>query len=185
MNIVIISGSPRQQSVTHRIALHLEQQIKTTTEHQVSVVDVRDWNLGFLQQVFQNVASTPEPFKPLAEQMFAADGFILVTPEYNGSYAPALQNLLDHFPKQLHKPFGIVTGSTGGFGGIRASQDLFLLIAGLFGIASPQKLLVPFMDKKFDAEGNLIDEAFAASVHTFLKSYLWLAERLVHEHANA
>ncbi len=48
--------------------------------------------------------------------MFAANAFIIVTPEYNGSYTPAMKNLFDHFPKQIHKPFGIVTASTRGDG---------------------------------------------------------------------
>ena len=45
---------------------------------------------------------------------------LLVTPEYNGSYTPALKNLFDHFPKQSRKPFGIVTASPGALGGMRA-----------------------------------------------------------------
>ena len=69
--------------------------------------------------------------------MFEADAFILVSPEYNGSYSPAMKNLVDHFPKQHHKPFGIATASPGPLGGIRASQQMQLLVNALFGIASP------------------------------------------------
>ncbi len=177
MNIAIVSGSPRMESVTHRIALHLQQKL-SETGHSISIVDVREHDLPLLQSVFSSVEKTPEKYKALAEQMFAADAFILVTPEYNAGYSPALQNLFDHFPKQTHKTFGIVTGSVGGLGGMRSTQQLFLLIAGLFGIASPNMLVTPFMDKKFDAEGNLLDPTFAAAVDNFIKEFVWLAERV-------
>jgi NAD(P)H-dependent FMN reductase len=179
MNIEIISSSPRQGSVTNRVALHLQKFFATKTQHNIGLIDVRDWNLGLLQNVFTSVDNTPEKYKPLAERMFAADAFILVTPEYNGSYSPALNNLLDHFPKQARKPFGLVTASTGAMGGMRASQQLLLLVPALFGIASPQLLVTPFVDKKFDAEGNLLDETFSKSIDNFANEFLWLAESIV------
>ena len=142
---------------------------------------MRDWQLPYLQEVFSSVEKTPGAFKPLAEKMLAANAFILVTPEYNGSYTAALKNLLDHFPKQSHKAFGIVTTSPGILGGIRASQQLQLLINGLLGIGSPQMLVTPLVDKKFDAEGHLIDVSFQKSIDVFVKEFLWLAESLVRE----
>ena len=178
MNIEIIAGSPRQNSVTHRLALHLKQQIAEHTTHQVGIIDIREWNLPLLQSVFNSVENTPEQYKPLAERMFAADAFILVTPEYNGSYSPAMQNLLDYFPKQARKAFGLAPASVGGMGGIRASQQMLFLVPGLFGIASPHMLITPMVDKKFDEMGNLLDPGFKKSVDNFLQEFLWLAETL-------
>jgi NAD(P)H-dependent FMN reductase len=111
--------------------------------------------------------------------MFAADAFVVVSPEYNGGYSPAIKNLFDHFPKQSHKPFGIATASPGMQGGMRAAQQLFLMTTALWGIPSPQLLIVPEVDKKFDAAGTLTDTAFQKSVDMFVKEYLWLAEALV------
>ena len=121
MNITIISGSPRTNSVTHRIALHLQNFLRETTTHDVAIIDMKEWHLPMVQSVWTSPQVAPVNFRPLAEQMFATDAFILVTPEYNGSYSPALKNLLDHFPKQHHKTFGIVTASPGAMGGMRAA----------------------------------------------------------------
>jgi NAD(P)H-dependent FMN reductase len=178
MNIEIISSSPRQASLTHRVALHLQKSITAKTNHKVGLIDVREWNLGLLQNVFSTIENTPEKYKPLAERIFAANAFIVVSPEYNGSYSPALNNLFDHFPKQARKVFGLATASVGAMGGMRASQQLLLLVPGLFGIASPQLLVTPFVDKKFDSEGNLTDETFAKSVDVFVNEFLWLAEKI-------
>ena len=179
MKIEIIAGSPRTNSLTKRVALHLHQTLRETTTHETGLIDLQEWNLPPLQSVFTSVEHTPDEFKPLSKRIFEADAFILVTPEYNGSYSPALKNLLDHFPKQHHKPFGIVTASPGLFGGMRAAQQLLLLVPALFGVASPYLLIVPGVDKKFNAQGGLTDENFQNSIHNFIAEYLWLAENVV------
>ncbi|GAB3915430.1 NADPH-dependent FMN reductase [Mucilaginibacter boryungensis] len=178
MRIEIISGSPRHNSVTKRLALYLQQFFTDKTEHSIGLIDMREHELPMIQSVFSNPEQAPEQHRELAARMFAADAFILVTPEYNGSYSPALKNLIDHFPKQVHKTFGLVTASVGALGGMRAAQQLLLLMGGIFGIASPYMLVTPFVDKKFDADGNLLDESFQASVDTFVHEFLWLAERV-------
>lgn len=181
MRIEIISGSPRTNSITRRVALHLKTAIENCSEHEVGLIDMKDWHLPPVQTVFTSIEKTPEEFRQLSERIFHADAFILVTPEYNGSYSPAMKNLLDHYPKQHRKPFGIVTASPGALGGMRAAQQLLLLVPGLFGIASPYLLIVPFVDKKFTIDGDLTEGSFSNSVHNFTTEFLWLAEKVVTE----
>jgi NAD(P)H-dependent FMN reductase len=178
MNIEIISGSPRINSVTHRLALYLHQFLTDKTEHRIGLIDMREHELPMVQSVWSSPEKAPEQFKALAERVFAAEAFIIVTPEYNGSFSPAMKNMFDHFPKQGHKVFGIATASVGALGGIRASQQMLLLMGGLFGVASPYLLVTPFVDKKFDADGNLLDESFQNSIDTFAHEFLWLAEKV-------
>lgn len=185
MRIEIISGSPRAKTVTYRLALFLQKTLQQHTGHEVGIIDLREHNLPLLEEVFTSVADTPEPYKPLAERMFAANAFILVTPEYNGSYTPAMKNLLDHFPKQSRKVFGIATASQGALGGIRAAISLQQLIFALFGIGSPYMLVTPAVDKKFDEEGGLLDPSFQKSVDVFVKEFTWLAEKVVEEKIEA
>ncbi len=179
MNIEIISGSPRKNSVSFRLALFLQKHLQEASKHNVNIIDVREWNFPTLQEeVYSSVEVTPEKYKPLAQRMFAAEAFIIVTPEYNGSYTPSMKNLFDHFPKQMHKAFGIVTASSGALGGMRASQQLLLLVTALFGIPSPHMLITPHIDKKFDTDGALLDQLFLKEVNNFSGKFLWLAERL-------
>ena len=177
MNITIVSGSPRKNSITFRMALFLKKVLEEKTNHNIDIIDVRDYPVpAMLQEVYSSVDKAPEGLKELAETMFATNAFILVLPEYNGSYSPAMKNLFDHFPKQVHKTFGIVTASPGAMGGMRATQQMQLLINALFGIGSPFMLVTPFVDKKFDEEGNLLDIAFSGTIDTFIHEFLWLAE---------
>jgi NAD(P)H-dependent FMN reductase len=181
MKIEIISGSPRVNSVTRRVALYLRNWLRNNTSHEINIIDLKDWNLPPVQSVFSSLDKTPDEFKPLAERIFSADAIILVTPEYNGSYSPAMKNLLDHFPKQQHKPFAIATASPGAMGGIRAAQQLLLLVPALFGVVSPYLLIVPAVDKKFTPDGDLLEEGFQNIIHNFVSEFLWLAEKLVTE----
>ena len=178
MKIEIISGSPREKSLSRRVARYIQQWMIENTEHEIGLIDLKDSNLPPVQSVFSTLEKTPAEFRPLAERIFAAEAFILVSPEYNGSYSPAMKNLLDHFPKQQHKPFGIVTASPGAMGGIRAAQQLLLLVPALFGIASPYLLIVPAVDKKFDEENRLIEPSFESNVHNFISEFLWLSEHV-------
>jgi len=181
MKIEIISGSPRGNSITNRVAIHLKDTIRQNADHEVNIIDVREIEMPLLQAIFTSAESTPEPYKEVAIRMLSADAFILLTPEYNGSYSAALKNLLDHFPKQHHKVFAIATASTGMLGGIRAAMQLQELIYALFGIGSPYMLVIPQVDKKFDEEGNLLDPNFKKSVDIFIKEFLWLADKIVDE----
>jgi NAD(P)H-dependent FMN reductase len=180
MKIVILSGSPRKESLTRRVALHMEQ-VLMQTEYQTELIDLSKWNIPPVQTVWQSPADAPEEFRSLAESIESADAYLLVTPEYNGSYSPALKNLLDHFPKRSRKPFGLVTASPGAMGGMRAAQQLLLLVPALFGIASPQFLLVPGVDKKFNEAGELTDLGFQKNIAVFLDEFRWLCERLVNQ----
>lgn len=185
MKIEIISGSPRGSSITNRVALHLKNVLQQKTDHEVDILDVRENELPLLQAVFTSVESTPEPYKKIAERMLNANAFILLTPEYNGSYSAALKNLLDHFPKQHHKVFAIATASTGMLGGIRAALQLQELTYALFGIGSPYMLVTPQVDKKFDEEGNLSDADFKKNIDVFVNEFIWLAEKIVDETVSA
>src|SRR5690606_28964246 len=110
MKLEIISGSSRTNGNTKRVAKNLLARLNAIEGIDADLIDMADWtHLPPIHKVFTSVENTPEEFRELSQRVFDADGFILVTPEYNGSYAPAMKNLLDHFPKQHHKPFGIVT----------------------------------------------------------------------------
>ena len=91
MKIEIISGSPRINSITRRVSLHLQRVLSETTDHEIGLIDLKDWDLPLMQPVFTSIDNTPNPWKPLSERIFTADAFILISPEYNGSYSPAMK----------------------------------------------------------------------------------------------
>lgn len=178
MNIEIIAGSPRNPSLNLRVAEYLNTYLQTRTKDNIGILKLQEIQLPFIQKVWSCVIDVPEQFKSMAERMFAADAFIICSPEYNGSYSPAMKNLFDHFPKQRRKAFGIVTSSDGGMGGMRAAQQILQLVPALFGFASPNLLIVPKANEKFDEQNNLLDERFQKNINDFITEFLWLAHQL-------
>lgn len=178
MRIEIISGSPRQNSLTRRVAIHLYQKLLRLSEVEVGMIDVAEYVLPPVETVVNSVNHAPKQLKELSLRMFEAEGFILVTPEYNGSYSPAMKTLLDHFPKQNHKAFGIVTASPGIMGGIRAALQVQQLVFALFGIGSPHMLVVPEVENKFEKNGGLLDYNFKADIEGFVSEFVWLAKNI-------
>lgn len=169
----------RPQSKSYRVALHLHQYgSKLFPSLNFGLIDLRHSIFPLISTVYKEPLLAPEGLQNVATRIFDARGFIVVTPEYNGSYAPALKNMFDHFLKQSRKAFGIVTASEGAMGGMRAAMQLQQLVPALFGIASPQMLIVPQMHTKFDDHGNLLEAGFEKSVKIFLEEYVWLATQL-------
>ena len=176
--ILIISGSPRKESKSARVIKYLSKVLDSQKDFETDILDVRDYPLPVFESVFENFESTPDLYKPLAEKIFHSDAYIIVSPEYNGSYTSALQNLFDHFPRQAKKVYAIVTATNGSMGGMRASQQLLLFIMALFGIVSPYMLIIPFVDKKFDESGVLLDETFQPKIEYFLDQFKWLVRKI-------
>lgn len=177
MKITIVSGSPRKSSVTVHIARYLLKFFtEKYTSHQFDFINLQEDQLPFVEKVWSTINDVPEQFKPVAEKIYNADAFVLLTPEYNGSMSSAIRNLFDHFPKQTKKVFGIATVSEGAMGGIRAAVGMQNQICGWFGIPCPNMLVIPGMLNKFDGDGNLTDEKFINNIMSFANEFTWLAE---------
>lgn len=177
MKITIVSGSPRKESVTVRVAKYLLKFFKEKyPAHEFQFVNLQEAQLPFIEKVWSTINDVPQEYKSVAEKIYSAEAFVIVSPEYNGSMSSAVRNLFDHFPKQNKKVFGIVTASDGALGGIRAAVGLQNQVCAWFGIPCPQMLTVGNMEKKFDKEGNLIEEKFGSNILNFSTEFIWLAE---------
>ena len=80
MKIEIISGSPRTNSVTKRVALHLKNWLLQQTNHEIDMIEMKDWDVPPVQSVWVSVDKAPVELQPLAKRIYEADAFILVTP---------------------------------------------------------------------------------------------------------
>ncbi len=72
MKIEIISGSPRQNSVTHRAALHLLQLLQERTGHEVGLIELRENIFPPLQSVYTTAEAAPAELRAVAARMFPA-----------------------------------------------------------------------------------------------------------------
>ncbi|MBN9159331.1 MAG: NADPH-dependent FMN reductase [Myxococcales bacterium 68-20] len=109
----------------------------------------------------------PAAVTELKEKIVAADGLLLVTPEYNNSLPGVFKNAIDWLsrpPKDIPRVFGnkpvALIGATPGAGGTRFSQTAWLPVLRTLGVHAwfGKQLYVAHAGQVFDAEGKLVDE---------------------------
>ncbi len=84
---------------------------------------------------------------------------IVVSPEYNSGYPAALKNALDLlYDEWYHKPIGLVSVSSGNFGGVNALAQLQTIFLKIKATPVAATFPVPNVEKAFDDDGNAVDK---------------------------
>jgi len=106
----------------------------------------------------------PAALETLAQKIQAADGYVMVSPEYNHAMSPALANLLNHFGSSLfaYKPSAIVTYSAGQWGGARAAVNMRTFLSELGCLPVSAMVHVPHAQDVLNEHGQYIDQNKAA-----------------------
>jgi len=101
-------------------------------------------------------SNTPIELTLLADKIKAADGYIMISPEYNHSMSPALADLLNHFGSSLfsYKPSAIVTYSAGQWGGVRAAISMRTFLSELGCLPVSAMIHVPKAQDVFSEDGK-------------------------------
>lgn len=180
MKITIVSSSTREGRLSPRIALALERSI-TATGHKATILDLAELDLPPFEERFSHLKHPTDRMKNAQTLLASSDGFIFLTPEYNGAISSGLKNFIDVFAKDPfnHKPIGVATGSTGAMGGIRAAYQLQQSILSIYGYPIPEMLTVSNMDKVLDENGNVTDDRFQPKLDTFVAAYVGFAEKVM------
>jgi NAD(P)H-dependent FMN reductase len=110
LKLPVLLGSMRRDRMGIRAARLV---IRTLEErgHDASLVDAMELQLPLLDRMYKEhpKGQAPENLEKLAALYRAADGFIIVSGEYNHGIQPAMKNLLDHFLEEYFwRPSGIV-----------------------------------------------------------------------------
>lgn len=112
----------------------------------------------------------------LREQVVAADGILISTPEYNHSIPGALKNALEWLhgrPGLLEtKRVAIVSSAPGPHGGIHAQHALRLILESMDAhVLELPEISINDVRNKFDAEGALTDEPTRNSLKAFMQAF--------------
>lgn len=180
LNTAVIYGSARQSRQGIKAARFIARQLEERG-HDVSLVDSIESELPFLDLMYKEYekGQAPAAMESIAEILRSADGFVIVSAEYNHSIPAALKNLLDYYQSEyFYKPSAIVTYSAGPFGGVRSLVNLRGILAELGTPSIPSAFPVPHIGKAFDDDGNSLDETYDDRVTKFLDEYEWYANAL-------
>lgn len=179
LHILLIIGSIRNGRHTHKVAHYLHQVLEKNKGIEVHVWDLAEESVPLLTDQWKKLDSPPPLLVQKGQQLSKADGIILCSPEYHGSFTGVLKNALDHFWKEFsRKPMGVVATGSGPMGGINASTEMQLLILALGGFPMPKKLLAPQVQQLFDEQGSPKESSFVDKTQDFVKEYLWFVRAL-------
>lgn len=156
MKIGLLVGSLRKGSFNRKIAMALTGLAPSSL--QLEFVEIG--HLPFFNQ--DDEANPPKSWVEFRNTIKSLDGFILVTPEYNRSTAPALKNALDVGSRPYgqsvwdKKPCAIISASMGSTGGFGANHHLrqSLVFLNVPCMQQPEAYLSQ-VDKMFNEKDEL------------------------------
>jgi chromate reductase, NAD(P)H dehydrogenase (quinone) len=196
-SILIFAGSSRVNSFNRRLAQEAARLVREAG-YKPTYLELSDLNIP-LYNADLEASGTPGGVIYLKELMYAHAGWIIASPEYNGSYTALLKNTLDWASspakagaqcsaeqaanwKNGTKPFagkvvGLLSASPGMLGGLRSLDHLSPLLRNLQSWVAPQQFALGKAGDAFDAQGHLKEEATLAKVKAVVDQVIWAAQR--------
>jgi NAD(P)H-dependent FMN reductase len=164
--LLAFAGSTRSSSLNQRL-LDLAVGAARDAGAQVTAIRLAAFDLPLYDGDLET-----EAFPVAADELRALfiehDGFLIATPEYNGSVSGVLKNAIDWasrpragesivaLPAFRGKVAGIMSASTGPFGGLRALAHLRQILGTIQTMVATEQVAVPWADKAFDG-AELLD----------------------------
>jgi chromate reductase, NAD(P)H dehydrogenase (quinone) len=163
--ITIISGSSRGDNNTKKVALAYQQLL---TEQNIST--------RFLTLDEVTVHHRDDDFRKMEETfLIPADKFIIIMPEYNGSYPGILKLMIDNTDVSKvwwHKKVLLTGVSTGRAGNLRGMEHLTGSLLHMKMHVHPNRLPISVVNKLMNEEGRFTDTATLQAINTQLDEFL-------------
>lgn len=154
MNL-IISGTNRERSNSIKIAHYYQKELKRRGE---------SWQILSLDELPATISTTDlygkrsTAFEPIQALVSAAQKFIFIIPEYNGSFPGILKIFVDAcaFPASFyHKKVALVGLSTGKYGNIRGVDHFTGVCHYLRMHVLPLKIHLAKVQDELDEQGDI------------------------------
>lgn len=123
-------------------------------------------------------AELPASVATFQQAIAAADGVLIVTPEYNAGVPGLTKNLVDWASRPSgdavirHKPVAVMGATRGSWGTVRAQALLRQSLSHIpaYDMKKPE-VMVPHAPQKFDEAGRLTDEETRRRVRALLEAF--------------
>jgi NAD(P)H-dependent FMN reductase len=171
----ILLGTNRKDRASEAVARWVFGKMREREDIETQFFDVRDFELPRDHYGTELGGQFPE----WRGAIIKADGLVIVTPEYNHGYPGILKSVLDLLLKEyIHKAVAFVGVSAGIWGGTRVIEACVPMVRELGLAVTFSDLNFPQAQNKFDADGNLLDEAYEKRVTGFLDELVWMSKTL-------
>lgn len=162
LNVLVICGSLRKGSFNASVA----RALPALAPPELALTPAPSFAKFPLYNVDEHEASgVPADVEAWAAAIRAADGVIIVSPEYNWSIPGGLKNAIDWASRLKDipfkdKPIALQSASGGQVGGARMQYHLRMALTAIDAIFfGKPEVFVNFAAKKIDDKGELTDQA--------------------------
>lgn len=181
VKLLAFNGSGRKGSMNQKLLLNVIADAKAAGAN-VTLIDISGYNLPIYNGDIE-AEGFPAAVIELKELFKAHDGFLIATPEYNGSFSPLLKNTLDWVSRPVKgeapvnvfkgKVAALMSASPGKLGGMRGIAQLNTVLFGLGTLVLPEIVSISFYSEAFDENDQLKNDPDKAAAAN-------LAKRAVH-----
>ena len=190
MKLLIFAGSTRAQSFNRQLA-KVAAGIATQAGAEVTLLELASLDIPLYNADLEARGTPPDVIR-LKQVMFDHPGWVICSPEYNGSYTALLKNTIDWASSPVKgdatwsqgtKPFagkvvGLLAASPGALGGLRSLSHLSPLLSNLQCWVAPKQYALGQAGGAFDADGQLQSDKHMEGVRAVVNQVLWAAQRL-------
>lgn len=172
LRTAVVVGSTRRGRNGAAIGRWVAEQTAARGDMAVDMVDLVEAALPVVFPDFTE-ATEPEPVAALGTRLADADGFVVVTPEYNHGYPASLKNAVDwYYGVWNAKPVAFVSYG-GRSGGIRAVEQLRQVFAEVHAATTRDGVTLE-LDRDIGPDGRPVPGGSAeASVKQMLDQLAW------------
>ncbi len=172
--VLAFSGSNSSASINQKLIRFAAEKVQKA---EVTVVDLRDYNAPIYSMDLETESGIAEPVKNLLETMSGYDGFLISSPEHNGSTPAFFKNIIDWLSRADRrffngKPIMVMGASPGGSGAGSARAQVSKMfghfggkVVAEFGLANFHKHLAE------NDELSITDADTRAALDAALKNF--------------
>lgn len=176
--IPLLLGTVREERRSEWVARFVLERLRAREGLETRLFDPRELPFGNLFQREWEMPERPPAVDEFVREMGRADGFLIVSPEYNYGYPGTLKNMLDAmYDEWNRKPFALV-GAGGVSGGLRMMEHLRAVVAGLGAVAVPHGVPVQFVAKTWGPDGPTDGADWGARFDKLIDELAWYARAL-------
>lgn len=176
--IVIISGTNRPGSNTRKVTGHVEAIYKSLGV-KTQLLDLAEMSAEIFSP--SSYAEKPAGFAKFTDAILAADGVVIITPEYNGGIPGVLKYFIDMlpFPESFeHRPVCFSGLSAGIWGALRPVEQLQAIFGYRNAFIYPERVFMPGIGKLLDATGKFTNEDIPKRLHNQAAGFVYFVENL-------
>ena len=187
MKLQVIVGSTRPARAADKVLPWITARAALHEAFETEVLDLRDWSLPLFGEHMGSIGDPRDPsysdprVRTWNRKIAESDAYLVVTPEYNHSIPGELKNSIDNVFVSFafrNKPWAMVGYSGGIGGGIRAIEHLNQVAIEQEAAPLRSTVILPFVEKAFDGDGQPVDPATDVSLQILLDDLAWWAAAL-------